>query len=224
MARHVPSRFIEKVRRVREIVDATRSSSDGVAFDVSLEVAPGVRVVRGRALGKELAFSLWTYPIDIAELCGDGAVPATAAALLVHRDDARRLQAEGVFIDLSQLVRSESYPGYYYALFDHASPLRLRRAMTRLAGSARDAAARVCGPLRAASTTVLPDLGSRARDLRRADEAAREAGAGEVSARATTVHAAATLLIVCGPTRSRAAQPDDATPRRARERGLRIHG
>jgi hypothetical protein len=132
MARHVPSRFIEKVRRVREIVDAAGSSSDGVHFDVSLEVVPGVRLVRGQAGGQELAFSLWTYPTDVAEICGDGAVPATAAALLVHRDDARRLQTDGVFIDLSQLVRSESYPGYYYALFDYASPLQLRRTMTRL--------------------------------------------------------------------------------------------
>ncbi len=132
MARHVPSRFIEKVRRVREIVDAARSSSDGAPFDVSLEVVPGVRVIRGHARGQELAFSLWTYPTDIAELCGDGAVPAAAAALVVHRDDARRLQTDGVFVDLSQLVRSESYPGYYYALFDYASPLQLRRTMTRL--------------------------------------------------------------------------------------------
>lgn len=132
MARHVPSRFIEKVRRVREIVDAARSSSDGAPFDVSLEVVPGVRIIRGHARGQELAFSLWTYPTDIAELCGDGAVPATAAALVVHRDDARRLQTDGVFVDLSQLVRSESYPGYYYALFDYASPLQLRRTMTRL--------------------------------------------------------------------------------------------
>lgn len=132
MARHVPSRFIEKVRSVREIVDEAQSSSDGPPFEVSLEVAPGVRVVRGQARGRELAFSLWTYPTDIAELCGDGAVPATAAALLVHRDDARRLQSDGVFVDLSQLVRSESYPGYYYALFDYASPLQLRRTMTRL--------------------------------------------------------------------------------------------
>ena len=91
-----------------------------------------MRVIRGRARGQELAFSLWTYPTDIAEICGDGAVPATAAALLVHRDDARRLQADGVFVDLSQLVRSESYPGYYYALFDYVSPLRLRSTMTRL--------------------------------------------------------------------------------------------
>jgi hypothetical protein len=132
MARHVPSRFIEKVRSVREIVDEAQSSSDGAPFEVSLEVAPGVRVVRGQARGTDLAFSLWTYPTDIAELCGDGAIPATAAALLVHRDDARRLQSDGVFIDLSQLVRSESYPGYYYALFDYASPFRLRRTMTRL--------------------------------------------------------------------------------------------
>jgi len=132
MARHVPSRFIEKVRSVREIVDAARSSSDGAPFDVSLEGVPGVRVIRGQVRGKELAFSLWTLPTDIAELCGDGAVPATAAALVVHRDDARRLQADGVFVDLSQLVRSESYPGYYYALFDYASTLQLRRTMARL--------------------------------------------------------------------------------------------
>jgi hypothetical protein len=132
MARHVPSRFVEKVRSVREIVDGAQSSSDGAPFDLSLEVAPGVRVVRGHVRGAEFAFSLWTYPTDIAELCGDGAIPATAAALLVHRDDARRLQEGGVFVDLSQLVRSESYPGYYYALFDYASPLQLRRTLTRL--------------------------------------------------------------------------------------------
>ena len=133
MARHVPSRFIEKVRRVREIVDGARSSE---------RRRPLRRLTRGRAGGaphpraargaRSWRSRLWTYPTDIAELCGDGAVPAAAAALVVHRDDARRLQTDGVFVDLSQLVRSESYPGYYYALFDYASPLQLRRTMTRL--------------------------------------------------------------------------------------------
>jgi hypothetical protein len=132
MARHVPSKFIEKVRRVREIVDAGQSASGGAPFDVSLEVVPGVRVIRGDVRGEELAFSLWTYPTDIAELCGDGAVPAAAAALVVHRDDARRLMAHGLLVDLSQFVRSESYPGYYYALFDYVSPLQLKRTLARL--------------------------------------------------------------------------------------------
>lgn len=132
MARHVPSRFIEKVHRVRQIVEAGQSGGEGALFDVSLEVVPGVRIIRGYVRGAGLALSLWTYPTDIAEFCGDGAVPATAAALVVHRDDARRLLGDGVFVDLSQFVRSESYPGYYYALFDYASPLQLRRTMARL--------------------------------------------------------------------------------------------
>jgi hypothetical protein len=132
MARHVPSQFIEKVRRVREIVDTAQSAGDGAPFDVSLEVVPGVRVISGDVRGEGLAFSLWTYPTDIAELCGDGAVPATAAALVVHRDDARRLMGHGSLVDLSQFVRSESYPGYYYALFDHVSPLQLKRTLARL--------------------------------------------------------------------------------------------
>jgi hypothetical protein len=132
MARHVPSRFIEKVRRVRETVEAGQSTGEAAPFDVSLEVAPGVRVIRGHVRGETVAFSLWTYPTDIAEFCGDAAVPATTAALVVHRDDARRLLKDGVFVDLSQFVRSESYPGYYYALFDYASPLQLRRTIARL--------------------------------------------------------------------------------------------
>ncbi|HJW75013.1 MAG TPA: hypothetical protein VJ787_05005 [Thermoleophilia bacterium] len=132
MARQVPSRFIEKVRRVREMVEAARESGDGAAVDASFGEVPGVRVISGSVHDEELAFSLWTYPTDIAELCGDGAVPAAAAALVVHRDDARRLLERGLFVNLSQLVRSESYPGYYYALFDNASPLQLRRTVSRL--------------------------------------------------------------------------------------------
>jgi hypothetical protein len=129
MARQVPSRFIEKVRRVRELVEAAQLPGDGRD---SPEAVPGVRVISGSVRDEELAFSLWTYPTDIAELCGDSAVPATAAALVVHRDDARRLLERGLFVNLSQLVRSESYPGYYYALFDNASPVQLRRTVSRL--------------------------------------------------------------------------------------------
>jgi hypothetical protein len=135
MARHVPSKFIEKVRRVKEIVDAAQSGDEGAPFGVSLEVVAGVRVIRGDVRGEALAFSLWIYPTDIAELCGDGAVPATAAALVVHRDDARRLMGHGMLVDLSQFVRSESYPGYYYALFDYVSPLQLKRTLARLVPS-----------------------------------------------------------------------------------------
>lgn len=132
MARQVPSRFIEKVRRVRELVEAVQASGEGAGGDAPLDGVPGVRVISGSVHEEELAFSLWTYPTDIAELCGDGAVPAASAALVVHRDDARRLLERGLFVNLSQLVRSESYPGYYYALFDNASPLQLRRTVSRL--------------------------------------------------------------------------------------------
>ncbi len=131
MARHVPSRFIEKVRRVREAVEARQTDGQPLP-DPPGDVVPGVRVIAGQAGGEAVAFSLWTYPTDIAELCGDGAVPATAAALVVHRDDARRLSKAGVFVDLSQLVRSESYPGYYYALFDHNSDAQLEGTLARL--------------------------------------------------------------------------------------------
>jgi hypothetical protein len=132
MARQVPSRFIEKVRRVREIVESLQDPDDEASSDAAAEVLPGVRVIRGRAKGQTLAFSLWTHPTDVAELCGDAAVPATTAALVVHRDDARRLSQRGVFVDLSQLVRSESYPGYYYGLFDYATHSQLRSTLARL--------------------------------------------------------------------------------------------
>jgi len=133
MARHVPSRFIEKVHQVQALVDERSRETGGSPLEYGLEAVPGVRLVSVRFDGTPLVLSLWTDPVDVAELCGDGSFPATAGALVVHKDDARRLAARGMLLDLSQFVRSQPYPGYYYALFDYVSPLQIRRVLSRLA-------------------------------------------------------------------------------------------
>lgn len=131
MARHVPTTFRDKLERVMLAVELARGA-DRRHFDLGAEVEPGVRLVLSEVQGTPLALSLWTFPADIAEICGDAAFPATAAALVVDRDQALDLIARGVTVDLGQFTRSESHPGLYYALFDHVSKPQVHAVLHRL--------------------------------------------------------------------------------------------
>src|SRR5450756_2117606 len=116
MPRPDQTTFIDKVRRVQTAVVAARGA-DRRHFDFSGEVAPGVRLVLSEVGGKPLAFSLWTYPHDIAQLCSDASVEATAA---------------GHTVDLNQFSRSQTNPDLYYALFDHVSQRQIHTVLHRL--------------------------------------------------------------------------------------------
>ncbi len=128
MARHVPVKFQDKLRLVQRAVDVARGQ-ERRHFDFSDEVAPGVSLVLSEAGGVPIALSLWSSATDVAELCGDAAYPATSALLAIDREQAHELADAGVLVDLAQLTRSESTPGIYYALFDHASPRRLHEVL-----------------------------------------------------------------------------------------------
>jgi hypothetical protein len=131
MPRHIPIRFQDKLRLVQTAVDVARGQ-DRRHFTFSDEVAPGVRLLLSEVAGVPMALSLWTVPTDIAELCGDGAFPATAALLAIDRGQAHQLSDAGVLVDLAQFTRSESNPGLYYALFDYASQRQLHSVLHRL--------------------------------------------------------------------------------------------
>ena len=134
MARHVPLEFRDKLHQVQVVVELARSEA-GRHYDFGREVMPGVRLVRSAAGRRTIALSLWTLPADVAEICGDAAVPATAALLAIDRDQAHELLRQGVFVDLSQFTRSDSTPGLYYALFDFVSPKQVHRVLHRLVPS-----------------------------------------------------------------------------------------
>ena len=93
------------------------------------------RTVMSEARGLPIVFSLWTFAADVAELCGDAAVPATTGLLAIDDAQVRRLKENGVFIDLTQFTRSDSTPGVYYALFDHLSPAKVHDVLHRLVPS-----------------------------------------------------------------------------------------
>ena len=131
MARPVPITLADKVRLVQRAVEMARGD-ERRHFDFTREVAPGVRLVLSEVDDLPLAFSLWSYPQDIAELCGDGAYPATAALLAIDGAQAREAISAGHLVDLAQLTSSESNPGLYYALFDHASPRQVHAVLHRL--------------------------------------------------------------------------------------------
>lgn len=131
MARATAAAFGEKHRRVQKAVAAARGG-DHRHFAFTGEVEPGVRLVLSGAGGTPLAFSLWSSPADIADLCGDASVPATAALLAIDGEQAREARAAGLTVDLSQFTRSQSRPDVYYALFDRASPGRIHTALHRL--------------------------------------------------------------------------------------------
>jgi hypothetical protein len=131
MARHLPAKFIERLHEVQIVVEAARSEG-GRHFDFGREIVPGVRVVRLDVHGQTIAFSLWTSAVDIVELCGDAAYPATGALLAIDADQARELRHRGVSVDLAQFTRSDSVPGIYYALFDVAGRTQLHAVLHKL--------------------------------------------------------------------------------------------
>jgi hypothetical protein len=131
MARPVPTTFGEKYHRVQKAVAVARGA-DRRHFDFTGEVEPGVRLVLSEADGTPLAFSLWSYPQDIAELCSDASVPATAALLAIDGEQARAAAAAGVTVDLAQFTRSQSRPDVYYTLFDYAGRRQIHAVLHRL--------------------------------------------------------------------------------------------
>jgi len=131
MARHLPMKFLDKLREVQLVLDVAHTES-GRHFDFGREILPGVRVVRLEVHGRPIALSLWNYAIDIVEICGDAAYPATGALLAIDADQARELRQQGVFVDLAQFIRSDSVPGVYYALFDLTSRKQLHSVMHKL--------------------------------------------------------------------------------------------
>jgi hypothetical protein len=131
MARHIPARFTEKLREVQEKVDEALAGAPD-HFGYGLEVLPGVRVVKTEIGGRPVALSLWTLPVDIVALVGDGAYPATAALLAVDAAQARALRRAGVFVDLAQFTRSDACPGTYYALLDYLSARQVHSVLHRL--------------------------------------------------------------------------------------------
>lgn len=134
MARHLPQSFQEKLGRVRLAVGVARGA-DRRHFTFEREVEPGVRIVTTEVAGGPLPFTLWSYPRDIAELCGDAAYPATAALLAIDAEQAHEASRHGVTVDLAQFTRSDAYPGVYYALLDHASRAQIRAVLGRLVPS-----------------------------------------------------------------------------------------
>lgn len=131
MARPLPTDFAEKLRRVSVAVDVARGAHRR-HFDFSREVEPGVRLVLSEVGDLPLVFSLWTLPEDIAEICSDASVPATAALLAIDGGQAREAMAAGHTVDLGQFTRSQSNPDLYYTLFDHVSERQVHAVLHRL--------------------------------------------------------------------------------------------
>ena len=140
-------------RAVRELLPsiAARHRADFIVancenaaggFGVTREVEPGVRLVLSEAADTPLAFSLWSHPQDIAEICSDASVPATAALLAIDGEQARTARAAGLTVDLAQFTRSQSRPDVYYTLFDYASRAQIHTVLHRLVPALKpDAAA-----------------------------------------------------------------------------------
>ena len=131
MARPVPTSFADKLARVGAAVAAARDG-ERRHFDVTAEVEPGVRLVVSDGGTRPLVFSLWSLPQDVAELCSDASVPATAALLALDEQQARELRGAGVAVDLGQLARSQAHPGLYYTLFDYAGERQVHAVLHRI--------------------------------------------------------------------------------------------
>ncbi len=110
MARPDPTQFRQKTRLVSTATAAARGA-DRRHFDFSGEVAPGVRLVLSETSGCPLAFSLWTRPEDIAEICADAAVPVASALLAIDGGQARAAGDAGCLVDLDQFTSSQAIPG-----------------------------------------------------------------------------------------------------------------
>lgn len=134
MARPSSAAFGEKYRRVQRAIEATRGS-DRRHFDFTREVEPGVRLVLSEAGGTPVAFSLWSLSADIAEICGDASMPATAALLAIDGGQVGELRSGGIAVDLAQFSRSQSRPEMYYTLLDRASPGLIHDVLHRLVPS-----------------------------------------------------------------------------------------
>ena len=131
MPRPVPTTFSEKARRVQSVVEVARGD-ERRHFDLTGDVEPGVRLVLSEVGGTPLALTLWSYPQDIAEICSDASVPATAALLAIDGAQARAASDAGHLVDLGQFTRSQSRPDLYYALFDYASQRQIHTVLHRL--------------------------------------------------------------------------------------------
>lgn len=135
MARPDPTQFKQKSRLVSTATAAARGA-DRRHLDFSGEVAPGVRLVLSETSGCPLAFSLWTRPEDIAEICADAAVPVASALLAIDGGQARAAGDAGCLVDLDQFTRSQAIPGLYYVLLDRTGERRLDQVLRRLAPGA----------------------------------------------------------------------------------------
>ena len=91
MARHVPQSFQREGAPRAPCRRHSPAAPTAAHFSFVSEVEPGVRIVASEVGGQPLAFTLWSYPRDIAELCGDAAYPGDRRAAR-HR---RRAGARG---------------------------------------------------------------------------------------------------------------------------------
>jgi len=131
MARPDPTLFRQKTRLVATALTAARGA-ERAHYDFSREVAPGVRLVTTEASGCGLAFSLWSWPEDIAEICADAAMPVASALLAIDGAQARAAGDAGCLIQLDQFTRSQALPGWYYVLLDQTGARRLDDVLRRL--------------------------------------------------------------------------------------------
>ena len=131
MARPDPTRLRDKTRLVKTAT-AAAPGAERRHHDFSREVAPGVRLVLTETAGCPLAFSLWSRPEDIAEICADAAVPVASALLAVDGEQARAANDAGCFIDLDQFTRSQAVPGLYYVLLGQTGVRRIESVLRRL--------------------------------------------------------------------------------------------
>ena len=69
-----------------------------------------MRLVLSETSGCPLAFSLWTRPEDIAEMCADAAVPVASSLLAIDGAQARAASDAGCLLDLTQFTRSQALP------------------------------------------------------------------------------------------------------------------
>ncbi len=131
MARPDPTVFRRKTRLVTTAM-AAASCADRRHYDFSNEVAPGVRLVLSGTSRCPLAFSLWTRPEDIAEICADAAVPVASALLAIDGAQARAAADAGCLIDLDQCTSSQAVPGLYYVLLGQTGVRRIGDVLRRV--------------------------------------------------------------------------------------------
>ena len=109
--------------------ETTRSAQHRELMQVAARAALGLD-----RRSREIEAQRW-LPQDIAEICSDASVPATAALLAIDGAQARAATRAGHTVDLSQFSRSQSNPDLYYALFDHVSERQVHSVLHRLVPS-----------------------------------------------------------------------------------------